>query len=65
MLVEASLVLKSGSAAMDAPDVNRRVQVDAVDPRLSKLQVVNVAWLVTGSPGERDLLDVLLEIGSL
>lgn len=50
---------------MDAPDVNRRVQVDAVDPRLSKLQAVNVAWLVTGSPGERDLLDVLLEIGSL
>ena len=65
MLVEASPVLKSGSAAMDAPDVNRRVQVDAVDPRLSKLQVVNVAWLVTGSPGERDLLDVRLEIGSL
>eukprot|EP00434_Breviolum_minutum_P010184 symbB.v1.2.008989.t1/scaffold565.1/size187815/2 len=26
---------------MDAPDVNRRVQVDAVDPRLSKFQVVN------------------------
>lgn len=49
---------------MDAPDVNRRVQVDAVDPRLSKFQVVNVAWLVMGSPGQRDLLDLHIEINS-